>query len=101
MILLDRLLLPDFVWFILAFGVKRCDDPVSTSGGKEMARARGINSEDTLAVIFERRGEGKGRERKGRERDGNKRKTRLKKDRNREVKEEKDEKKERRQKGDK
>ena len=41
-----------------------------------MARARGINSEDTLAVIFERRGEE--REGKGRERDGNKRKTRLK-----------------------
>ena len=61
MILLDRLLLPDFVWFILASGVKRCDDdPVSTSGGKEMARARGINSEDTLAVIFERRGEREG-----------------------------------------
>lgn len=38
-----------------------------------MARARGINSEDTLAVIFERRGEGKGRKR-----DGNKRKTGLK-----------------------
>lgn len=67
MILLDRLLLPDFVWFILASGVKRCDDPVSTSGGKEMARARGINSEDTLAVIFERRGEGKGREGNGTE----------------------------------
>ena len=68
MILLDRLLLPDFVWFILASGVKRCDDPVSTSGGKEMARARGINSEDTLAVIFERRGgregEGTGRKQK-------------------------------------
>ena len=65
MILLDRLLLPDFVWFILASGVKRCDDPVSTSGGKEMARARGINSEDTLAVIFETRGGGGGEEREG------------------------------------
>lgn len=52
--LLDRLLLPDFVSEVLAFGVKRCDGPMSTSGGKEMARARGIRREGTLTVFFAR-----------------------------------------------
>ena len=48
MMLLDRLLRPPLVWIMLEPGANRCE-PVSTSGGKEMAR--GINREDTLAVL--------------------------------------------------
>lgn len=49
MILLDLLLRPAFVSDMLVPGPNRCG-PVSTSGGKEMAR--GITKEDTLAVLY-------------------------------------------------
>lgn len=49
MMLLDLLLRPALVSAILLSGPNRCG-PVSTSGGKEMAR--GIKREDTLAVVL-------------------------------------------------
>lgn len=51
MMLLERRRRPCLVWLmVVVFGDNRCC-PVSTSGGKEMAR--GTSREDTLAVLLE------------------------------------------------